>query len=163
MAQRDPGDETQYHDVAGASVVRLPVLPEDVAHRIDVALMHVRRERIRQFGKWGDQRHDEGYWARVLGEEFGEQSEASLNYSDLGPLADSPKEPGVTTLDHYRKELVHVAAVAVAMIEDLDRKRASLTKAFGNMSPRERDAWRHIYAHADDETELARQQREAGQ
>ena len=66
----------------------------------------VLRERDAQDEKWGPQDHSPLYWYSVLGEEFGEVGKALCE--------------GRT--DEYRKELIQVAAVAVAMVESLDRR-----------------------------------------
>jgi NTP pyrophosphatase (non-canonical NTP hydrolase) len=58
-------------------------------------------ERGRQDAKWGEQNHDPAYWLAILGEEFGEVCKAVCEGKQ----------------DEYREELVHVAAVAVSMIE----------------------------------------------
>ncbi len=67
-------------------------------------------ERKRQDEKWGMQNHDNFTWLAILGEEFGEAQKAALEYRF-----------GNSSLDDYRKELIHVAAVAVAAIECFDR------------------------------------------
>lgn len=136
----DPGDETDFHDVAGANVA----LRYIVGVRTDEVLEAVRDERARQNVKWGRQNHEPGYWNAVLGEEFGEASEAMLNFVDLGPLAPSPKKPGISTASHYRQELIHVAAVAVAMIEQLDRESEAREAMIRRMPPGEQDAWRNL-------------------
>lgn len=62
-------------------------------------------ERKRQDSKWGDQRKlSAETWLRILGEEFGEACKAA---NDRAPR-------------NYRKELVQIAAVAVAAIESHD-------------------------------------------
>lgn len=61
-------------------------------------------ERQRQTVKWGVQCHSPHYWLCILMEEIGEAAKSSI--------ADTVS-PTV-----YRKELIHVAAVAVAAIED---------------------------------------------
>lgn len=67
-------------------------------------------ERKQQDAKWGEQNHDPYIWLAVLGEEVGEVNQAALKATFSGQAwAD------------YRAELVQVAAVAVAMIECLDR------------------------------------------
>lgn len=76
-------------------------------------LAEVAVERDRQDAKWGgtpgvDRRSDPHY-AAVLGEEFGEVCEAWLE-------RDVP---------HLREELVQVAAVAVAWIEEIDNGGAA--------------------------------------
>lgn len=68
-------------------------------------LHSVIRERMRQDGKWGQQNHHPGNWDGILGEEFGEVQKA-VNESDW---------------DNYRTELIETAAVALAMVESLDR------------------------------------------
>jgi len=62
-------------------------------------------ERTRQELKWGEQNHSPDRWLVILGEEFGECCKDSFEgrYSLL------------------RTELIHVAAVAIAVIESLDR------------------------------------------
>ncbi len=62
-------------------------------------------ERHRQDKKWGEQNHHPLRWLAILGEEKGEADKAILESSLL----------------KYRDELVHVAAVAIAAIESLDR------------------------------------------
>ena len=64
----------------------------------------IRRERQRQDDKWGKQRHPFDTWITVLTEEVGEAAERSLKGDRAG----------------LRKELIEVAAVAVAAIEHLD-------------------------------------------
>lgn len=74
-------------------------------------LLEVESERRKQDGKWGVQNHNPADWLMILGEEFGEASKAALEakfcHNDGGRS--------------YRKELIQVAAVAVAMVESLDR------------------------------------------
>jgi len=65
----------------------------------------IRAERERQDTKWGVQNHSPLYWLAILGEEFGEAAKAAIE----GRIA------------YMRTELIHVAAVAVAAIESLDR------------------------------------------
>lgn len=66
----------------------------------------VLHERESQYEKWGQHDHDEDRWMVILMEEVGEVARAIL---DENP-------------DNYRKELLQVAAVAVAAIEAFDRK-----------------------------------------
>lgn len=67
-------------------------------------------ERQRQESKWGQQDHHPFTFLAVLGEEVGEANQAALKATSEGKEWSS-----------YRAELVQVAAVAVAMIESLDR------------------------------------------
>lgn len=71
------------------------------------AVFSVLMERGRQDVKWGAGGSQSlELWATILGEEYGEICRAILK----GDLHDA------------REELVHVAAVAVAAIEDVDRR-----------------------------------------
>lgn len=74
----------------------------------------VLEERNRQEAKWGEQNHHPALWLAILGEEVGEANKAVLeahfpNYKNHGDYTQA------------RAELIQVAAVAVAMIESLDR------------------------------------------
>lgn len=70
------------------------------------AMSAVMTERQRQDQKWGANRDlDDGTWLKILVEEVGEVAKAML-------------EKDLTNL---REELVQVAAVAVAAIENIDR------------------------------------------
>lgn len=66
-------------------------------------LAEVLYERERQHEQWGIQTHRNHVWLAILMEEVGEAAKGCLEMSGL------------------RDELIHVAAVAVAAIEDLDR------------------------------------------
>lgn len=70
----------------------------------------VAAERERQDEKWGPQNHNPFTWLAILGEEVGEANQAALQ-ATFGGMAWAD----------YRKELIEVAAVAVAMVECLDR------------------------------------------
>jgi len=63
-------------------------------------------ERDRQDEKWGVQGHAPMKWMTILMEEVGETSKAILEDKVLD----------------YEKELIQVAAVAVAALEDLNRQ-----------------------------------------
>ena len=68
-------------------------------------------ERFNQDQEWGEQNHPPYEWLVILMEEVGEASKAALEaLSEEDWLL-------------YRKELIHVAATAVAAIESLDRDR----------------------------------------
>ena|ERR1035437_2602058 len=68
-------------------------------------LEEVLAERMKQDEKWGEQNHPPFKWVTILGEEFGEVSKAALE-----------NDP-----HNYREELIQVAAVAIAAIENFDR------------------------------------------
>jgi len=73
-------------------------------------LKEIKKERVKQDNKWGEQNHSPSDWLMILGEEVGEVNKAALE-----------AKFGGGTLIEYRKELIQVAAVAVAMIECYDR------------------------------------------
>jgi len=77
-------------------------------------LREVAQERTRQDSKWGPQCHHPCEWLAILGEEFGEVCKASCEAHFAGYA-----KTGDWT--EYRKELIQLAAVAVAMVECLDR------------------------------------------
>lgn len=74
------------------------------------ALDDVLEERQRQEDKWGEQNHDPFTYLAILTEEVGELAQASLHLRFGGPEA-----LGV------RMEAVQCAAVALAIVECLDR------------------------------------------
>jgi len=73
----------------------------------DKIVKFIMAERARQDEKWGEQNHDIYKWLAILGEEVGEANKAALenDYSEL------------------MQELIQIGAVAVAMIESLERNR----------------------------------------
>jgi len=74
------------------------------------ALHDVIDERARQDAKWGEQNHDSFTYLTVFMEEVGEASQAVLHMRFGGNQG-----------SEYRKEVVQVAAVALAMLECVDR------------------------------------------
>ena len=75
-------------------------------------LREVNDERRRQDDKWGEQNHDPFCYLTILMEEVGELAQAALHARFGGHAAGT-----------MRKEAVQVAAVAVAIIECLDRDK----------------------------------------
>jgi len=74
-------------------------------------------ERVSQDVQWGEQNHNPFCYLTVLMEEVGEASKAALELrfgTEYGTKPDTSE---------YRKELVQVAAVAIAMIECIDRNK----------------------------------------
>jgi NTP pyrophosphatase (non-canonical NTP hydrolase) len=74
-------------------------------------------ERARQDAKWGEQNHDPFVYGAILGEEFGEFMQAALKARFESPSAFE----GVGYMQDMRREAVQVAAVALAIVEALDR------------------------------------------
>lgn len=85
------------------------------------ALFAVERERERQNVKWGTQRHSWPEWISILTEELGEAATLAnwLQWPESGD-GESDDE----WLAQLRTELVHVAAVAVQIIEHIDELKA---------------------------------------
>ncbi len=80
-----------------------------------LAIADVLAERERQDVKWGEQNHDPARWLMILGEEYGEACKAGCDLT-----WPNPQKPRCMVAE-FRAELVQVAAVAVAMIECIDR------------------------------------------
>ena len=78
----------------------------------DKVLQDINKEKDRQDQIWGEQNHHPMEWLPILGEEYGEACKAVLEV-----FFNSTKN-----YSHYREELIHTAAVAIAAIESLDRK-----------------------------------------
>lgn len=74
------------------------------------ALYDVTVERQRQDAKWGEQNHDPFTYLSILMEEVGELAQAALHARFGGEAAKG-----------MRTEAIHTAAVALAIVECLDR------------------------------------------
>lgn len=95
----------------------------DMAEIAVNVLNDVSRERGRQLQKFGIQDHPIAEWFLILGEEVGEaQREACEHVFQMRFPDHYPADPD--RLKRLRKELIEVAAVAVAMVESLDRNEA---------------------------------------
>lgn len=82
-------------------------------------LNEITEERKRQDTLWGAQNHHPMAWLAILGEEVGEVNKAALEEYFKYPEAEGDWA-------EYRKELIQVAAVAVAMVESFDRNKIRL-------------------------------------
>ncbi|EHQ08274.1 MazG-like family protein [Leptonema illini] len=95
-------------------------------NRIDI-FNAISKERERQDGMWGEQNHEPTIWLGILGEEYGEVCKAAIEAhfeTTINPLQyHAANHPVHTLIENYEKELIQVAAVAVAMIECLHRQR----------------------------------------
>ena len=90
-------------------------LEYDIKGKRQMNILHeVRAERERQDKKWGEQNHNHVEYSAILGEEYGEVCKASLEVH-FGYEGADP--------DEVRKELIQTAAVAVAFIECIDRRK----------------------------------------
>lgn len=90
---------------------------DEVISPLTAELQDVLQERIRQIKKWGQQNHHPLEWLAILGEEVGEANKAAVE-------AHFPSNRTPEDWAQYRKELIEVAAVAVAAVESLDRNGA---------------------------------------
>lgn len=77
-----------------------------MAPDMKLALYSIVGERIRQNIKWGEQNHRGAKWHLILSEEVGEFAQSVLDNHDLAKV---------------REEAVQVAAVALAIVECIDR------------------------------------------
>lgn len=88
-------------------------------------LDEVQNERRRQDEKWGEQNHDSTVWVAVLAEELGELAQAFLQRREwLAPSThhqDVKRRVVGDMLANARNEAIQCAAVAVAIIEWIDR------------------------------------------
>lgn len=84
-------------------------------------MQDVIEERTRQNLKWGVQNHEPCRWISILTEEVGEAAQAANDMLEK-PASSNAELWGQE--QEYRAELVQVAAVAIAMIENLDRNRS---------------------------------------
>lgn len=86
----------------------------DLKRLMPQTLKDVKAERYRQNEKWGLQRHNYGDWLIILGEEFGEVCQAMQTGFTSQKASDA---------DDLYKELIQVAAVAVAIAEQVKEER----------------------------------------
>lgn len=88
------------------------------------AISSVITERTRQDAKWGEQNHDPTVWMGILMEEVGELAQAvNETWFDNGEA-----ERAKGGYLNMRAEAVQVAAVAVALVECLDRRHGVVMK-----------------------------------
>lgn len=89
----------------------IPGHKEELLRKTQNVLAEVGWERLRQDKAWGVQDHSQMLWLGILAEEFGE---AAKEINEL-------HFDRIRTVVKLRDELIQVAAVAVAMVESLDR------------------------------------------
>lgn len=84
---------------------------------------HVLAEHVRQEARWGIQRHPFEVWMLILGEEVGECNRAVLNlrFETGAPVKPERVSEALST---FRAELVQVAAVCAAAVEQIDEEIA---------------------------------------
>ena len=86
--------------------------------KISQALMDVLKERSWQDNKWGESNHHPFVWLGILSEEVGEYSECVLEgmFDAWTPEVEA----------HMRLEAVQAAAVALALVECIDRNKGEM-------------------------------------
>ena len=82
----------------------------------------VEAELFRQDNLWGEQDHDMLYWLGILTEEVGEVAKAIIE-TPKGKTYPTALIQAERWMDGIRKELIQVAAVAAAAVENIDRGR----------------------------------------
>ncbi len=75
-------------------------------------------EREKQDDKWGEQNHNPYIYLAILVEEIGELAQSILHTQFGGDMGNDKGG-----LYHLRKEAIHTAAVAMAIVECLDRDK----------------------------------------
>lgn len=99
-----------------------------ITNRLNAIIIEVRRERFRQDKKWGEQNHNVVEWIAILGEEFGEAAKEAVDFHFANGLPPKEEMTGehkkiqYKRIQNYRKECIEVAAVAISMVESLDRQ-----------------------------------------
>jgi len=89
-------------------------------------LKEVEQERFRQNEKWGVQNRNVVEWVAILTEEVGEVAKEAVDFYFANGVVDvhtlANEEEQKQRLANYRMECIQVAAVAVQMVENLDRE-----------------------------------------
>ena len=89
-------------------------------------LKEVQNERLRQNEKWGEQNRNVVEWVAILTEEVGEVAKEAVDFHFANGDVDVNLRAGESLqrqrIENYRKECIQVAAVAVQMVESLDRQ-----------------------------------------
>lgn len=90
----------------------------DTGYTETIALKDVLLERVRQDGKWGEQNHHPFIWTSILLEEFGEFSQ-EVHEGHFDGWTDEK-------FDAMRTEAVQTAAVALSIVESIDRNKKAI-------------------------------------
>lgn len=94
----------------------------------------IHQERLRQDSKFGEQNHDLFKWFTIHGEEVGEAGKEIIEAFFTKDVNER-----VERLKKYRTEVIQMAAVAVSMVECLDRGSWIEQSEWDNMDHREFD------------------------
>lgn len=88
--------------------------PAGWAENREEAFSLIREERRNQFIKWGVRTYDDGTWAKILAEEFGEVAKEMLTIQFA--RNEEERELAVKRLE---KEAIQLAAVAAAIVQQI--------------------------------------------
>lgn len=101
---------------------------------MDKIIEEIKAEREKQKAKWGEQNHSIIEWQAILMEEVGEVAKEATDFHFKNPYLNGNGEMQEVLendvvqsirLADYRKELIQTAAVAIQMIECLDRDQSN--------------------------------------
>jgi len=81
----------------------------------------IKTERKRQITKFGVQHRSLIEWCVILGEEVGEANRDALEYHFKGEYPDIYKKTDIELIDGFKKELIQIAAICVAAVEDINQ------------------------------------------
>ena len=81
----------------------------------------IKRERKRQVKKFGVQHRSFIEWCAILGEEVGEANRDALEFHFKTEYPDIFKKTDLDLIDGFKKELIQIAAVCVAAVEDINK------------------------------------------
>lgn len=99
---------------------------------MESVLSEVKKERERQYNKWGVQNRNSVEWIAILAEEVGEASKEAVDFYFGNGVTNPGEDPGddvqAERLRNFRKELIQVAAVAVQAVENIDRDAKTTAK-----------------------------------
>jgi len=86
----------------------------------DQVVVEIAKERLRQDKKWGVQNHSNAMWLSILVEEVGEVSKEIADNWERKFYFDNTKdiEDRIKYHENLKKELIQVAAVCVAWLEN---------------------------------------------
>lgn len=88
-------------------------------------LFDIKKERASQIEKFGDQNRSLPEWVSILTEETGEVAQVANDYHFRFGMhrknLEEQRQTQAERLINLRKELIQVAAVAVAIIQDIDK------------------------------------------
>lgn len=95
--------------------------------RASMVLSEVIKERERQHAKWGQQEHTPFVWLSILTEEVGEAAKEA-NEALFSGRADGKVQ--ADAIANLRTELIQVAAVAAAIVEDIDNRGLDILEQY---------------------------------